>query len=72
VRKAEIQYVAEQMRLHTLTGAHVVEFCIVEHAPIDSRTIREIEWPAECVVTSIRRGGQLVVPRDETVLRPGS
>lgn len=70
-RKAEMQHVAEQMRLNTLTGAHVVEYYISESAPVVNRVIREIELPAESVVASIRRKGQLLVPRGDTVLRAG-
>jgi CIC family chloride channel protein len=70
-RKAEVQHAAEQMRLHTLTGAHVVEYYVVEDAPVVDRKICEIEWPAESVVASIRRGERLIVPRGDIPLRVG-
>lgn len=70
-RKAEIQHAAEQMRLHTLTGAHVVEYYVAENAPVVNKKICEIEWPAESVVASIRRGGRLIVPRGDIPIRVG-
>ncbi len=70
-RKAEVQHVAEQMRLHTLTGAHVVEFHVSERSPAVNQTIRDVEWPPESVVASIRRNGRLLVPRGDTTLRAG-
>lgn len=70
-RKAEVQHVAEQMRLHTLTGAHVVEFYVSERSPAVNQTIRDVEWPPESVVASIRRNGRLLVPRGDTTLRAG-
>lgn len=35
-----------------------------------NRTIRELDLPAECVLTAIIRKGQLVIPRGDTVLQP--
>lgn len=70
-RKAEVQHAAEQMRLHTLTGAHVVEFHVSERSPAVNHAIRDVEWPPESVVASIRRNGRLLVPRGDTTLRAG-
>ena len=70
-RKTEAQHVAEQMRLNTLTGAHVAEFFVMDDAPVSNLAIKDIHWPAECVVASIRRRGRLLVPRGDTVLRSG-
>lgn len=70
-RKAETQHAAEQMRLNTLTGAHVVEFYVNADAPVLNRAIRDVKWPAESVVASIRRKGRLLVPRGDTALHAG-
>ena len=40
-------------------------------APVAGRRVAEVAWPEGTVVTSIRRGGDLVVPRGDTVLRAG-
>ena len=36
-----------------------------------NKKICEIEWPAESVVASIRRGGRLIVPRGDIPIRVG-
>jgi CIC family chloride channel protein len=70
-RKLEDQHVAEQIRLHTLTGAHVFELYIAANAPAANQLIQAIHWPAESVVASIQRGGQLIVPHGNTQLLVG-
>ena len=70
-RKNEQQQIAEQVRLHNLTGAHVVDYLIRANAPVDGKPLREITFPPDSVIASIRRGGQLIVPHGGTVLRAG-
>ncbi len=68
-RQIEQQHTEEQVRLHTLTGAHVVEFLVRPGAPVVGRKVRDVQWPPESTVAAIRRGEQLIVPRGSTELR---
>jgi CIC family chloride channel protein len=70
-RKLEHQHRAGQIRLNTLTGAHVVEMHVGGDAPISGQLIRDIHWPAESVVASIRRKNKLLVPHGSTQIAPG-
>lgn len=70
-RKRKEQHLAEQIRLHTLTGAHVFEMPVADGAPVVNKQIREISWPLESVIAAVRRGDRLVVPHGETELRAG-
>ncbi len=70
-RKLEHQHRVEQIRLNTLTGAHVVEMHVGNGAPISGRNIKDIHWPAESVVASIRRKNKLLVPHGETQILAG-
>ncbi len=70
-RKIEDQHTVERVRLHTFIGARVLECVISPTAPIAGKQIRDIQWPSESVVASIRRGERLVVPHGDTVLRSG-
>ncbi|MBI5666474.1 MAG: chloride channel protein [Chloroflexi bacterium] len=70
-RKREQQHRAEQIRLNALTGAHVVERHIAPDALIAGQRIRDIDWPDESVVASIRRNGKLLVPHGITQLQAG-
>lgn len=71
VRKREQQHRAEQFRLNTLTGARVVEWYVQPGAPIAGVKIRDVRWPTESVVASIRRGSKLIVPHGITEIRAG-
>jgi CIC family chloride channel protein len=70
-RKLEDQHQAEQIRLHTLTGAHVIDRYVTPDSPVVGQRIRDIPWPPECTVASIRRGTKLLVPHGSTQLQSG-
>jgi len=40
-------------------------------APIAMRKMKEIPFPAECVIASVRRGRKVFIPRGDTVIHPG-
>lgn len=70
-RKMREQQFAEQVRLNTLTGAHVYEMHIEGGCPMDGMTIAEVQWPPEAVVASVMRKSKLIVPHGDTLLRAG-
>jgi CIC family chloride channel protein len=70
-RKMHANISAEQLRLNTLTGAHVVEYYLHRDHPYDKKCICDIDWPPEAVVASIRRGSRLIVPHGNTELKAG-
>lgn len=68
-RKLQDQHRAEQIRLNTLTGAHVLELHVRPGAPIIGRHIADVKWPPESVIASIQRRNKLIVPHGSTDLR---
>jgi CIC family chloride channel protein len=70
-RKLKDQQIAEQVRLNTLTGAHVYEMYVKPESTLAEHAIKDITWPPEAVVASIQRKGKLIVPHGTTVLRAG-
>jgi CIC family chloride channel protein len=69
-RKLSDQQMAEQVRLNTLTGAHVYEMHVKHRSPICGQMIKEIQWPPEAVVASIQRRGRLIVPSGASKIAP--
>lgn len=67
-RKLQDQHYAERIRLHTLTGAHIVEFEVKTASPLLDKFIKEVAWPPEAAVASISRKGKLIVPHGDTKL----
>lgn len=70
-RKRDHQHRAEQVRLNALTGACVTEFRVTSGASLAGKLIREVQWPSESTVASIRRNGKLLVPHGSTKLEVG-
>lgn len=70
-RRLENQHAAEQVRLNTLTGAHVLEVRVKPDTDIAGKSIADLHLPSECVIASIKRRGKLIVPHGSTELHAG-
>jgi trk system potassium uptake protein TrkA len=70
--------IAEEMSLGdmmTLLKLRRGKYSIVENrvdprAVASGKPVRELDLPHECVLTAIFRGGELIIPRGETILQP--
>jgi CIC family chloride channel protein len=69
-RKLQDQHFAEQIRLHSLTGAHVLELTVRANTDLANKMIQDIHWPPDTLVASILRKGKLIVPHGDTKLYP--
>jgi chloride channel protein, CIC family len=58
-------------RLRDLTGVRFVEVVVEEGSPLAGAAVKDVTWPERTVLTSIRRGGEVLVPKGVTVLEPG-
>jgi chloride channel protein, CIC family len=58
-------------RLRDLTGVRFVELVVEEGSPIAGAAVRDVTWPERTVLTSVRRAGDVLVPKGTTVLEPG-
>lgn len=72
-RRAAYGYRHSGARLDAFTPAQVQvsEVIVQPGSPADGRLLREIPFPLECLVVSIRRRAGVIVPRGETRLLPG-
>ena len=70
-RRITLRHTAQQVRLGAFTGAQVVEQIVEPHAVCVSKRVSEVKWPRDCVLASVRRGGQMIIPHGDTVLRTG-
>ncbi|MFT5563845.1 MAG: CIC family chloride channel protein [Myxococcota bacterium] len=57
--------------LRELTGVRFLELMVAADSPADGVTIAEIAWPTSAVVTSIRRGHEVIVPKGAVRLEAG-
>ena len=70
-RHALLRHRAQQARLGTFSGVDVQELVIQPGADCDGQTVRDVAWPRDCVIASVRRGSSLFIPRGETILKAG-
>ena len=50
---------------------NVEEFVIEPGSVCADHRVREVEWPRDCVLASVRRGRRVLIPRGDTMLSPG-
>ncbi len=70
-RRASLRHKAHQVRLGAVQGVNVNEFVIEAGATCEGLTVGEVPWPHDCVIATLRRGRQLIIPRGDTTLQAG-
>jgi CIC family chloride channel protein len=72
-RRVTQRHQEHAVRLDALTPTRMdVSDIVVEiGAPAAGKCMNEIPFPRECVIASVRRGGQVFIPRGETRLQAG-
>ena len=72
-RRAEKQYRTQQAALQNLDGLEFLDVVLGPDDPVVGRMLRDFAGalPAECVLVSIRRDGQLLIPHGNTVFLAG-
>ncbi|WP_313885240.1 TrkA C-terminal domain-containing protein [Clostridium sp. DJ247] len=38
---------------------------------LDGKKIKEVEWPDDCLLVGVKRGGKEIIPKDNTLIYPG-
>jgi chloride channel protein, CIC family len=70
-RRASLRHKAEKVRLDASTpeSVFVSDLVIQSGAICDGKRMKEIPWPEDCIVASVRRGRRVVIPKGETLLK---
>lgn len=71
VRHAAARQREQEVSLDLSTGMDVVELQVQAGSTCAGRLMREIAWPAESLITSVRRGREIIIPRGDTRLESG-
>ena len=54
------------------TGEKILqEFVVCHNSLLQNKMIQQIEWPKNCLLVSIKRGGNELIPKGRTILFPG-
>ena len=71
LRKLEQQHRRENLRLGRLSETEIVEITLAPGMPGVGRRIKELKLPAQALITSIRRGEEVIIAHGDTMLQPG-
>ncbi len=70
-QRATLRHRAHQVRLGALSGVLVEEVQVQSGSACAGKHVKEIAWPRDTVISSLRRGRQVIVPDGGTLLRAG-
>jgi CIC family chloride channel protein len=72
-RREAMRHRSHQVKLDAITpeAVNVFELEIENGAPCEGKQIKEVIWPQDCILTSLRRGRQVLIPHGDTVLMAG-
>jgi len=71
IRKTALQHRAEAIRLGSLTGVEVLEIKVPRTSPAIGKRLVDLGLPPVCVIASVRRGRQVLIPHGATQLQSG-
>lgn len=61
----------EGMAVGNEKSKSILEFAVCMGSMLDSKQIKEIKWPAHCLLVSVKRGDREIIPKGDTVIYPG-
>ena len=65
---------SNHQRMDLYGGSHqkvIMEIPVAMNAPLEYKQVRDIKWPKDSLLVSIKRGEAEVIPRGETKIYPG-
>lgn len=71
VRSLSDQQAREQSRLRNLGGTSLRESVVAPDSAVCNNSVASISWPAQTVLVSIQRDGEVTMPNGNTVLQAG-
>lgn len=72
-RRATLRHSTQQTRLDALTPEKVkiIEIQIQPGSACTGKSLKDVTWPRESIVASLRRGSQVMIPHGDTILAAG-
>lgn len=70
-RRAAMRNRAQQVRLGAYGGLGVEEIALDSRSVCTGKRVREVRWPRDAVIATVRRGHQALIPHGDTLLKEG-
>jgi trk system potassium uptake protein TrkA len=68
------QEIPERGLVHLMTLKHgqiaIVEATVEEGAPVANKTLAEIDFPSNVIISAVMRDGSMILPKGDTLLKP--
>ncbi|MDP4128182.1 MAG: H(+)/Cl(-) exchange transporter ClcA [Bacillota bacterium] len=49
----------------------ILEFAVCMGSTLDGKQIKDVKWPAHCLLVSVKRGNEEIIPKGDTTIYPG-
>jgi Trk K+ transport system NAD-binding subunit len=49
----------------------ILEFAVCMGSDLDGKQIKQVKWPAYCLLVAVKRGEDEIIPKGDTVIFPG-
>ncbi len=69
--REKARLLASQKRLREASGLDTVEIRVEKDSYCDGKRIREIAWPQDCIIATLRHGRRTIIPHGDALLRAG-
>ncbi len=71
LRQLQMEHRVEEMQLRHFNQTASGRVVLGTDSPVVGRQLEEVSWPVECLITTIRRGRRMIIPRGHHRLRVG-
>jgi len=71
MRRQELQYRMDRLRLGRVTGVEFVEVEVGPDSPAVGKRVRDLHVPEDCIIVSVRRNRQILIPHGDTSIEAG-
>ena len=61
----------EKEKIEQLERKTTIEFTVTAESLLDGLSVRDFPWPENCLLISIRRSGQEILPHGDTIIKFG-
>lgn len=70
-RAASARNQIREVQLRASVESDIIELVVQAGSACDGKAIKEIHWPNECIIASVRHGRHLLIPHGDTVMQAG-
>ena len=63
--------VGEKISIGNNKDKAILEFAVCMGSDLDGKQIKEVKWPSHCLLIAVKRGGEEILPKGDTVIYPG-